>query len=962
MRAWIVVVGLLVCGVAAAQPTQPPPSSNADIDKLDAELRSHEAKQDKPAQEKTLRKALEAQRKLSGDDSIYVWRREVALMSFLQSSETPLDALDVIKPMLARAERTHGKESREVLESLGHMISTYEIARMYNTGELDPLYQRYIAISKKVHGEKDHMFSYDLMRYAAYLSARGELLAAQRAYEQALKIQDALKENPSGTLMQLGLVYMQTDQNKAKATFERYVAVTQQGATVNQQVFTLWWVSGIYRRAGRLDLSTPMETKALDMVRKEIARLEKEKPKPPSFPGEQSELEKAMYSLGGMLLEIDDLAAAEPVVTKYVALVEKAGGYLATPYGQLMMLRRKQGKNKEALAALEKAQKIAGGTGMYPVMGDIYRELGDTKKAEEMYTKAQADLDKLFGKRAVLVLRLHYGLFVVHVAAKHLDKAERVLADHLDSAERELAFVLATGTETDHLAYFTREAYLLDAAINYHARVAPKRGKAARLAMTTLLRRKGRILDAAAATLGKLRTRLPAEDQKLLLELEQTRAQLAKIAVAGSASNPNFAKQVAALEEQIQKLEVTLARKNAELKLAIEPVELAAVQKKLPTGARLVEIVNYQPADITAAYAATKKPVPRRYAAYVLAERGDPKLVDLGDAGPIDESITKLRAALADPDNSEATALAKALHKLTFAKLAPALGKSKHVMIAPDGALNVLPFAALHDGKKFLVESYTFTYLTSGRDLLRLGTRAAGKGKPKAYVFADPDFDGPPPTTSAPGTRRSRAMQNLTWPRLPGTAAEADALEKSLTAPTIYRGKKATETALKSLQAPGILHLATHGFFLADADASVENPLLRSGLVFAGANALSSGNDDGVVTALEASGLDLRGTRLVVMSACETGVGKITNGHGVYGLRRALVIAGAESLVMSMWQVDDLATKELMAGYYKKLEAGQGRSEALRTVQRELLAKPKYAHPYYWASFIAAGDSTPLGK
>jgi CHAT domain-containing protein len=966
MRAWIVVVGIAVYGIATAQPGQPPPSSNAGLDKLDADLRVHEASRDKAAQEKTLRTALDEQRKLSGDDSVYVWRREVALMSFLQTSDKPLAALDVIKPMLARAERKHGKVSREVLESLGHMIATYEIARMFSTGELDPLYQRYIAVSKQLHGETDRMYAHDLARYASYLSVRGEIVAARRAYEQALKIQDAIKEDPSGTLMSLGLLYMQTDQSKAKTAFDRYLAIRQKGATATEQVHTLWWVSGLYRRGGRLELATPLETKALDMARKEIARLERAPAKPSSFPGEQSDLERAMFSLGGMLLEIDDLAGAEPVITKYVALVEKLGGYLATPYGQLMQLRRKQGRNKEALAALEKVQKIAGGPGMYPIMGDIYRELGNTKKAEELYIKAQADLDKLFGKRAMLVLRLHYGLFAIYIAAKNLAKAERVLTEHLEIAERELAFVLATGTETDHLAYFVREAHLLDTVLGYHARVAPKRASAATLALTTLLRRKGRILDAAAASLGKLRTRLPADDQKLLLELEQARAQLAKVAVAGSASNPVFAKQVAALEEQIQKLEVALARKNAELKLAIEPVELAAVQKKLPKGARLVEIVNYQPGDITAAFAAKKQPEPRRYLAYVLADRGAPTLVDLGEAAAIDEGISKLRVALADPDNTEAAVLAKTLHELTFAKLVPALGKSTQVMIAPDGALNVLPFAALHDGKRFLVETYTFTYLTSGRDLLRLGTRTTTKGTPKAYVFADPDFDGPPspttPTPATPATRRSRAMQNLYWPRLPGTAAEADALEKSLTSPTVYRGKHATETRLKALQAPAILHLATHGFFLADADASVENPLLRSGLVFAGANALSSGNDDGVVTALEAAGLDLRGTRLVVMSACETGVGKITNGHGVYGLRRALVIAGAESLVMSMWQVDDLATKELMAGYYQKLEAGQGRSEALRTVQRELLAKPRYAHPYFWASFIAAGDSAPFGR
>jgi CHAT domain-containing protein len=146
----------------------------------------------------------------------------------------------------------------------------------------------------------------------------------------------------------------------------------------------------------------------------------------------------------------------------------------------------------------------------------------------------------------------------------------------------------------------------------------------------------------------------------------------------------------------------------------------------------------------------------------------------------------------------------------------------------------------------------------------------------------------------------------------------------------------------------------------APATPPPENPLLRSGLALAGANKLRSGNEDGILTALEASGLDLWGTKLVVLSACETGVGKVTNGEGVYGLRRALVIAGAESLVMTLWQVDDLATRDLMAGYYARLRAGKGRGVALRDTQLAIAAQGKYAHPYFWASFLSAGAEAPL--
>src|SRR5262249_14716530 len=117
-----------------------------------------------------------------------------------------------------------------------------------------------------------------------------------------------------------------------------------------------------------------------------------------------------------------------------------------------------------------------------------------------------------------------------------------------------------------------------------------------------------------------------------------------------------------------------------------------------------------------------------------------------------------------------------------------------------------------------------------------------------------------------------------------------------------------------------------------------------------------SGDDDGVLTALEAAGLDLYGTKLVVLSACDTGVGEVKNGDGVYGLRRAFVLAGAETQVMSLWPVSDVGTRELMIDYYKRLLKGEGRGEALRLVRLKMLASHNRKHPYYWASFIQSGE------
>ena len=115
-----------------------------------------------------------------------------------------------------------------------------------------------------------------------------------------------------------------------------------------------------------------------------------------------------------------------------------------------------------------------------------------------------------------------------------------------------------------------------------------------------------------------------------------------------------------------------------------------------------------------------------------------------------------------------------------------------------------------------------------------------------------------------------------------------------------------------------------------------------------------------VLTALEASNLNLWGTKLVTLSACDTGVGQVRNGEGIYGLRRSFFLAGAETLVMSLWPVSDYVTREMMTAYYTGLKAGLGRGEALRKVQLAMLARQTRRHPFYWASFIQAGDWTPL--
>jgi CHAT domain-containing protein len=301
--------------------------------------------------------------------------------------------------------------------------------------------------------------------------------------------------------------------------------------------------------------------------------------------------------------------------------------------------------------------------------------------------------------------------------------------------------------------------------------------------------------------------------------------------------------------------------------------------------------------------------------------------------------------------------------------LRASLGGATRLLISPDGDLNLVPFEALVDEfGRFLIERYATTYLTSGRDLLRMQVPRATPTN--SVIVADPLFGEPSPLgaprplspTARRGVTTDTDWSNLYFAPLAATGMEARAIKSLFPDATLFTGSRATKAALQTVHAPRILHIASHGFFLEDTARGGEpaidagNPLLRSGLAFAGANLRRDGHWDGILTALEASGLDLWGTKLVTLSACDTGVGEVRNGEGVYGLRRAFMLAGAETLVMSLWPMSDYLARDAIIGYYTGLRSGLGRGDALRQSKLALLRRANHQHPYYWAFFIQWGE------
>ena len=305
------------------------------------------------------------------------------------------------------------------------------------------------------------------------------------------------------------------------------------------------------------------------------------------------------------------------------------------------------------------------------------------------------------------------------------------------------------------------------------------------------------------------------------------------------------------------------------------------------------------------------------------------------------------------------------------------------------------------DGR-LLIEKYDLRTINSTKDLLRKTPSSAVRS---AILIGDPQFDlsvdqaravlaaqnnkagraqlvatsAPALSSAASGTSdqglgmRSRDQGGRTLTRLPGTALEVRTVGNQLTSAgwrvETFVGQDALEESVMSVKGPRLLHVATHGFFEPDqkraGGSSSENTMLRSGLFFAGANRVLSGAppatnlDDGILTAYEATGMNLQGTELVVLSACETGLGESSAGEEVFGLRRALQEAGAQAVMMSMWKVPDSETQQLMTFFYKNWLSGKDKHTALREAQLELrkdiMNRWQEDRAHDWAAFVLVG-------
>jgi tetratricopeptide (TPR) repeat protein len=904
------------------------------------------------------------------------------------------------EPLYERAlrirERALGPEHPDLARSLNNLAGLYKAKGDYARAE--PLFAKALSIREKALGPDNPDVAQSLSNLAGLHASKGEYARAEPLFVGALRIREQVlgRDHPDVATSLNNLANLFQDKGeyaRAEPLYVRALRIREKalGKDHPDVATSLNNLANLYKAKGDYARAEPLLVRALGIREKALG---------PDHPA----VAQSLSSLAMLYQDKRDYVSAEPLFERALRIRERALGpehpSVAASLSNLALLRKSKGDFTPAeplyVRALGIAEKRVGLESLDAAvclnnLSDLYYARGDYARAEPLLVRSWRIREKALGPEHPNVAQSLNNLAAFYRATGDYTRAIETKRRADDVTEHNLAAILATGAEEQKQAYFATLSQDTNSTVSLHMRAALTLPGAAEMSLTTILRRKGRVLEAMRDLFRVLRQHADPKDLARIDELARVRAELAKRTLGGPAKGEDLEahlRGLTELHEAGRQIEETLASRYAALGLKQIPVTLEAVQAALPSGAALVEYFAFKPIDVPA------KPEgywgELRYVAYVLRPRGEPDWVDLGETEPIDRLARQVRSkyATADP---EAARAARDLDKLVMEPVRKLLGRTTDVFLSPDGELNLVPFGALLDENgEYLVKRYRLTYLSSGRDLLRLALRA--DAREGATIVAAPDYGDPgkyPGATKENGNRGERSvdMGSIRFSPLPGTLVEASRLAGILDNARLLTGAQATEGALKAMRAPRLLHLATHGFFLADLPAPPldesqrgishigpvddlprpqvampENPLLRSGLALAGANRRASGQDDGILTAMEAMSLDLMGTQLVVLSACETGMGDVRTGDGVYGLRRALVLAGAETQIMTLWRIDDDATQRLMAEYYEKIAKGMGRSDAMRNVTLDMLANSRTANPKYWASFIVSGDPGPLHK
>jgi CHAT domain-containing protein/tetratricopeptide (TPR) repeat protein len=705
------------------------------------------------------------------------------------------------------------------------------------------------------------------------------------------------------------------------------------------------------------------------------------------------------------------------------ASLERTHPDLARTYSMLGILESRLEDFEAARTYFEKSltiyRSVKGND--HPMVGQVLIHLGQVLRLEGKFESAVA----VFQQSASILERSRgashpdvavpcYGIaesaFLMQdfpTAFAACDQARRITRQHFAS-------VLPYLPEKEILTFIDDEDTLRFAEIMSASQLLLGDDKIAELSATWALNHKG-MAQVALADQNRMLSRITDPKQaKQRDALQRSRQQLAQLSLVSSegfdATKIKGQREILTrtIDALVRELTLGQATTNSESPW----VEMNDLRRSLAQDTYAIQFIRFD----RYLFQGETDWGPAHYLAWSIPPAGLDKvrMFDLGPAEPIDQLVDAIRKDIAmasgpkgtigndgeEKVTSQIQSRMSALGKKIFSPIAPYVRPAKHLVLSPDGALWLTPWAALpaENGTQYLIEKLALSFAVSPRELGRAKS-TTNKIQPP-IIFANPKFDLAPESVwnSIRDVLQSKAPDKLDRERsfkpasihrfanvlpLPNTAIEAELISPSLErytglAPQRFLDQYALETVVKTVSKPSVLAFGTHGFFLEDATRNVagnkskenkanqaddRNPLLRCGLLLAGCKDSNAGTgtagDDGVLTGMEIVGLQLEGTELVVLSACETAVGSVRNGEGVASLCQAFQLAGANSVVATLWTVPDRDTALLINKFMEELAAGKSKPEALRAAQIDRIQKRRErygaAHPYFWSAVTISG-------
>lgn len=833
---------------------------------------------------------------------------------------------------------------------LNKLIAIY--SKSGNAAELEPLYRMALDAEIRLNGKKSKKAVDIMLDLALLYDSLGRLADAEPLYKEATELAEEVygPNHPkvASGLNNLGLIYYASGRHRqAEPLYARALK--------------------IYREAyGKDHASVSTMLNNLALLNTALGRYEEAKK---DF-RVAIEIDERLYganhinvmtdlnNLATLLKELGDLAGAEPL------------------YRRALKIGETLGIRDQAVASIMNN------------LGMIYYTSGKLKQAEPLFEGALDTGRAALGPDHPEVSAWAGNLALLYASMGRHKESLDLFSKTMQIEYKKRDDIFTFMSDDQRMRYMKGTEDIMHAFISLTAQYFSNDPVAMRTALDAWFKWKGAVMETQQRYTEAILSSGSLDVKTRYEELTSIRQRLAKLKTTGpmQISEKVFNDTVNSLEYRKQELESELGRLSRDyaLERTVGAATVDKVLRALPPDAAYLDY-----AYITS-YDFSKRTIGElKYYLFVLTQRG----VNIVEVGSTEKVNIRIKAFLEEMrsmqlfgDLPRVNILREdgaILHKLLIGPAAPYIKASRRLMVSPDGNINLIPFDVLvgPDGR-YMIEDYEISYVTAGMDVMRF-SRPVTESK-VALLFSDPEYDTPAQGVSPQGGGSSRSMlsdaaKGLRFKRLPDTKAETESIARILTGnygfeAHEFSGAEAVEARLFEYDSPRILHLATHAFFLEDtgvspskkgsgsgvvlrdrSSAGYENAMLRSGIVFSGANvSLKQGREEGILSAYKALGLRLGGTDMVVLSACDTGTGKVELGEGVFGLRRAFIVAGARSLIMSLWSVPSRETKELMTDFYTLAATGKGKSEALR--QAKIGIMRKYENPIFWGAFVLSGN------